>query len=304
MNTNILILPLLLLIALTINGCAGDSHTSQAEVNYREIGAYGKYNDLPDSEDRRRIEVITSQLGLLSSLGHYEHYLSDETISSIDFSTEQVVMVALGSVTESYDLQLSGIEEFPEYIKLRYTITQPCMECADYDTGRYLMRLFIVQSKKPIFVEERVNILGEETTANQAGVNYRELDANGMYNDLPDSEDRRRIEVITSQLGLLSSLGHYEHYLSDETISSIDFSTEQVVMISLGLVSYSYDLQFSGIEEFPEYIKLRYTITQPCMGCVDYDSGTYLLKLFIIQSKKPIFVEERVNILGGETTTD
>ncbi len=151
-----------------------------------------------------------------------------------------------------------------------------------------------------IFIILAFTACSKNADTTDTDIGYRETNASGVYTDM--SESRRRIEIINTQQDFLSSLSLYDqHGLSDNFIYGIDFTAEQVVMISLGKAGLGKDIDLVSIKEFPDAIKLKYALTRPCAGCADDTLTRFPMKVVVIESQKFITIEEQLKIVNPPT---
>lgn len=147
------------LVFVVTTGCQDDSHAeTNAIVMYEVIEASAEYLD-NFASDRRRIEIVGVKQDLIASLNHYSHTISEETVNKIDFETQQVVFVSLGLSYPRRELAVTSIKGSEEYITLRLRLSVACASCIVSQVGTYPMYLIIIDSRKPVTLQESMNIL-------------------------------------------------------------------------------------------------------------------------------------------------
>lgn len=153
---------LILLFIVLVNGCVNSANSANENiVNVEEISAHGEYIDTQGSDERkRRIEVINSKPGFMSSLEGYNHQLNLDDIPDIDFSKQRVVMVGLGIVGGSERLDFVSAVEFEEFVKFTYKFIVPCGKCVAISSAQFPLRIYILDTNKRIVIEEVLEVFG------------------------------------------------------------------------------------------------------------------------------------------------
>ena len=146
------------LVFVVVTGCDDSQAETNSIVTYEAIEATAEYLDNPSS-DRRRIEIIGVKQDLIASLNHYSHTVSEEAVNKIDFETQQVVFVSLGLSYPRRELAVTGIKRSEEYISLQLRQSVACATCVVSQVATYPMYLIIIDSRKPVILQESMNIL-------------------------------------------------------------------------------------------------------------------------------------------------
>ena len=102
----------------------------------------------------------------------------------------------------------------------------------------------------------------EEEVINEPVITYS-LIASGNETETGLS-DNRKIEIFRTQESFTESIYRYIQFIQDP---GLDFSSQQVVLLSLGFRTSGYTIQTDAVEEFDEYIKLKILITSPGENC-------------------------------------
>lgn len=142
-------------------------------------------------------------------------------------------------------------------------------------------------------------------------VTFRTIPISADYLDRPESGgDRRRLEIIRTKDDFTATLALYyfpfttSQYV-EEVIDDIDFSSQQVLLVSFGFTGPDQSLKVTAASEesvqaaggLLTYVTVELTITRTCDVCVLAGSGRYPMYLVAIDTRKPIILKENMELM-------
>ncbi len=105
-----------------------------------------------------------------------------------------------------------------------------------------------------------------------------------------------KIEIFKDQVSLNASLAAY---VQPNQPITVDFSNNQVVLIGMGGQSSSgYSVRTDEILDFPDYIKMKFTLVKPASNCIVETVITSPFEFVKVQSTKEIVFEDNLVIIN------
>jgi len=292
-------------IALMAGCSSNNDGTESAEaVRFSVIGS--GVNLTAGTEDPKVLEAYTDQAAYDSALNTYNFQVDGEVI---DFASEQIVLVSMGSrSTGGHTLMAESVKDAGDFIELNLQLISPGANCIVTTAFTHPYQVLKINSQKEVRTIERTVIddtgcsttedgVGSETPEPTMPANFSVIGSGsflstGTVENSTSFDGPKLQEVYSDQAAYEGALNRFALQL--DSSDAIDFSTEQVVLLSMGTQnSGGYTIAVESVNDAGEFIELNVVLSSPGAGCLSIGALTHPYQVVTINSLKEVRIIER-----------